>query len=183
MSEAMTFHGTTVFAIRRDHQAAMAADGQVTMGESTIMKQGARKVRRLYHDRVIAGFAGSVADAQTLFELYEEKLETYHGSLQRGAIELAKLWRTDRMLRQLNALLVVLGEDGLLVVSGTGEVIEPDDGMIGIGSGGNFALAAGRALAAHTEMPAEALAKEAVEIAADICVYTNHQIRVESLQW
>ncbi|MBQ9480215.1 MAG: HslU--HslV peptidase proteolytic subunit, partial [Selenomonadaceae bacterium] len=151
-------------------------------GQSTIMKSSAKKVRRLYHDKVIAGFAGSVADAFTLFEKFEAKLESYHGSLQRAAVELAKDWRTDRILRRLEALLLVADKDTLLMLSGSGEVIEPDGDVAAIGSGGFYALAAARALTAHaTDMPAADIAREALSIAADICVFTNHNIIVEEI--
>jgi ATP-dependent HslUV protease subunit HslV len=175
------FHGTTILAIRKDGQTAVAGDGQVTFGQSTVMKHGARKVRRLYHGNVLAGFAGSVADAFTLFDKFEKKLEEYHGNLQRSAVELAKEWRTDRMLRNLEALLIVTDRENLLIISGSGEVIEPDDHIAAIGSGGNFALAAARALMLHTDMPAGRLVLEAMRIAASICVYTNDQIVVEEL--
>ncbi|MCL1917824.1 MAG: ATP-dependent protease subunit HslV [Peptococcaceae bacterium] len=175
------FEGTTILAIRKEGQTAVAGDGQVTFGQATIMKHRARKVRRLYHGNVLAGFAGSVADAFTLFDKFEKKLEEYHGNLQRSAVELAKEWRTDRMLRNLEALLIVTDRDNLLVISGSGEVIEPDDGVAAIGSGGNFALAAARALASHTDMTAGQMVLEAMKIAASICVYTNDQIVVEEL--
>ena len=175
------FHGTTIVAVHKEGKTAIAGDGQVTFGQATIMKHGARKVRRLYHDNVLAGFAGSVADAFTLFEKFENKLEEYHGNLQRSAVELAKEWRTDRMLRNLEALLIVADRDSLLVISGSGEVIEPDDGITAIGSGGNYALAAARALSNHTDMPVDQLVLEAMNIAASICVYTNEHITVEQL--
>lgn len=159
----------------------MAGDGQVTLGEQTIMKRTARKVRRLYHGQVLAGFAGSVADAFALFERFETRLESYHGNLQRSAVELAKEWRTDRALRRLEALLVVMDASNLLILSGTGEVIEPDDGVAAVGSGGPFALAAARALLAHTELSAADIARESLVIASGICVYTNDQIVVEEL--
>lgn len=177
-----TFHATTIFAIQHNGQSAMAGDGQVTFGQGTIMKQRAKKVRRLYQGRVLAGFAGSVADAVTLFERFERKLEEYHGNLPRAAVELAKDWRTDKIMRQLEAMLIVMDQEHLLLVSGSGEVIEPDDGMLAIGSGGNFALAAGRALKRHAPgMTAEEIARTALGIAAEICVYTNEQIVVETL--
>lgn len=176
------FHATTIFAIHHQGQAAMAGDGQVTLGEATIMKHQAKKVRRLYHGQVLAGFAGSVADALTLFERFEENLEEYRGNLLRAAVELAKEWRTDKLMRHLEALLLVMNQERLLLVSGSGEVIEPDDGMMAIGSGGNYALAAGRALKQHApHLSAEEMARTALAIAADICVYTNHQIVVETL--
>lgn len=175
------FHATTIVAVKKGDQVAMAGDGQVTFGQATIMKHGARKVRRLFHGQVIAGFAGSVADAFTLFEKFEQKLEEYHGNLQRGAVELAKEWRTDKMLRHLEALLLVADRQNLLLVSGSGEVIEPDDGIMAIGSGGNYALAAARAMAKHTDLPPGKLVTEAMQIAAAICVYTNDQITMEEL--
>lgn len=176
------FHATTIIAIKKDKRVAIAGDGQVTFGQATIMKHGARKIRRLYQGRVLAGFAGSVADAFTLFERFEGKLEEYHGNLQRAAVELAKAWRTDRMLRNLEALLVVADQENLLLISGSGEVIEPDDGIAAIGSGGNYALAAARALVNHTDLSAGELVKEAMKIAASICVYTNDNIIVEELR-
>lgn len=161
----------------------MAGDGQVTLGNSVIMKQSARKVRRLFHGEVISGFAGSVADAFTLFEKFEGKLETFHGNLQRSAVELAKDWRSDKMLRQLEAMLIVMDRNDLLLVTGTGEVIEPDDGMLAIGSGGNYALAAGRALKrwGSDDLTAKDIAEKALTIAGEICVYTNDRIIVEEL--
>ena len=175
------FHATTIVAVKKGDQVAMAGDGQVTFGQATIMKHGARKVRRLFHGQVIAGFAGSVADAFTLFEKFEQKLEEHHGNLQRSAVELAKEWRTDKMLRNLEALLLVADRQNLLLLSGSGEVIEPDDGIMAIGSGGNYALAAARAMAKHTELPPGRLVSEAMQIAAGICVYTNDQITMEEL--
>ncbi|AHD05968.1 ATP-dependent protease subunit HslV [Paenibacillus larvae] len=178
----MSFHATTIFAMRRDGEGAIAGDGQVTFGENMIMKQTAKKVRRLYRGKVIAGFAGSVADAITLFEKFEGKLEEHHGNLQRAAVELAKDWRSDRVLRKLEAMLIVMDTLGLLLISGNGEIIEPDDGIIAIGSGGSFALSAGRALAKYApQMSAKDIAKASLEMAADICVYTNHNIIVEEL--
>ena len=176
------FHATTIIAIMKDGKVALAGDGQVTLGQATVIKHGARKVRRLYHGKVLAGFAGSVADAFTLFEKFEGKLEEFHGNLQRAAVELAKQWRTDRMLRNLEALLIVADKDSLLLVSGSGEVIEPDDGIVAIGSGGNYALAAARALANHTDLSAGDLVREAMKVAASICVYTNDNIIVEELE-
>ncbi|MBE3585016.1 ATP-dependent protease subunit HslV [Desulfofundulus thermocisternus] len=175
------FHGTTIIAVRRDGRVAMAGDGQVTFGQHTIMKHQAKKIRRLYKDRVIAGFAGSVADAFTLFEKFEGKLEAHSGQLQRAAVELAKEWRMDKFLRRLEALLVVADRQHLLVLSGGGEVIEPDDGIAAIGSGGPYALAAARALVRHTDLPVGEIAREALMIAAGICVYTNDRITVEEL--
>ena len=176
------FHATTIVAVKRGSQVALAGDGQVTFGQNTILKQKAKKVRRLYNNSVLAGFAGSVADAFTLFEKFEGKLESYRGNLQRAAVELAKDWRTDRMLRKLEALLIVADRENLLVISGGGEVIEPDDGVLAIGSGGSFALAAARALVRNTEMPAAEVARESLKIAAEICVYTNFEITVEEIK-
>lgn len=161
---------------------ALAADGQVTMGEATVMKHGARKVRRLAGGRVLCGFAGSVADAQALADRLEVKLEAFGGSLRRAAIEFAKDWRTDRVLRHLNALILAADAEGLLVFGGDGNVIEPDDGIAGIGSGGAYAVAAGRALLRHTEMDAETIARTALGIAGEICVFTNDRISVEVLR-
>ncbi len=175
------FHATTIVAIKREGKVAVAGDGQVTFGQNTIIKKGAKKIRRLYKDKIVAGFAGSVADAFTLFDKFEGKLEEYHGNLQRAAVELAKEWRTDKILRRLEALLIVASKDDLLIISGGGEVIEPDDGVAAIGSGGNYALAAARALVKHTSMGAGDIAREALTIAADICVYTNDYIAVEEL--
>ncbi len=175
------FHATTICAVRKNGKTAIAGDGQVTFGEHTIMKANARKVRRLYHNQVLAGFAGSVADAFTLFEKFEAKLEAYNGNLQRAAVELAKEWRTDKILRKLEALLLVADKDTMLMLSGNGEVIEPDGDVAAIGSGGFYALSAGRAMAKHTDMTAGEIAKEALSIAADICVFTNHNIKVEEL--
>ena len=178
----LQFHATTICAVRKNGKTAIAGDGQVTFGEHTIMKANARKVRTLYHGKILAGFAGSVADAFTLFEKFESKLESYNGNLQRAAVELAKDWRTDRVLRKLEALLLVADKEQLLMLSGNGEVIEPDGDVAAIGSGGFYALAAGRAMVAHTDMEAKDIAKEALSIAADIGVYTNHNIKVEELE-
>ncbi len=178
-----TFHATTIFAILHNGKGAMAGDGQVTFGNSVVMKQTAKKVRRLYHGKVVAGFAGSVADAITLFEKFEGKLEEYHGNLQRAAVELAKDWRTDRVLRKLEALMIVMDSDTILLVSGNGEIIEPDDGILAIGSGGNYALSAGRALKQYApDLSARDIATAALNVAADICVYTNHNLVVEEIQ-
>lgn len=177
-----SFHATTIFAIHHKGQCAMAGDGQVTFGNAVVMKHTARKVRKLYQNKVIAGFAGSVADAFTLFEKFESKLDEYNGNIKRSAVELAKEWRGDKILRQLEAMLIVMNEESLLLVSGTGEVIEPDDGILAIGSGGNYALAAGRALKRHGEhLTAEEIAKASLQVASEICVYTNDQIIVEKL--
>lgn len=175
------FHATTIVAVKKDGKTAMAGDGQVTFGNSTVMKHQARKVRRLYHDKVIAGFAGSVADAFSLFEKFEVKLEQYRGNLQRAAVELAKEWRMDKVLRRLEAMLIVANEETLLIISGNGEVIEPDDGIAAIGSGGSYALAAARALCRHTKLGAGEIVREAMQIAASICVYTNEHITVEEI--
>jgi ATP-dependent HslUV protease subunit HslV len=174
------FHATTVLCVRHKGQVAIAGDGQVTIG-TTVVKAGARKVRKLYQDRVLAGFAGAAADAFTLFARFEGKLDEHRGNLPRAAVELAKDWRTDRVLRRLEALLAVADRDHSLIVSGNGDVIEPDDGLIGIGSGGPFALAAARALVAHAELDAKAIVTEAMRIAASICIYTNSHISVEVL--
>lgn len=178
----MTFHATTIFAIHQQGRGAIAGDGQVTFGNSMIMKQTAKKVRRLYRGKVIAGFAGSVADAITLFEKFEGKLEEHHGNLQRAAVELAKDWRQDKVLRKLEAMMLVMDSTGILLISGNGEIIEPDDGIAAIGSGGSYALAAGRALHRYApQMSVKEIAEAALTMAADICVYTNHQIVVEEL--
>ncbi|GAM12537.1 MULTISPECIES: ATP-dependent protease subunit HslV [Bacillaceae] len=177
------FHATTIFAVQHKGQCAMSGDGQVTFGNAVVMKHTAKKVRKLFNGKVIAGFAGSVADAFTLFEMFEGKLEEYNGNLQRAAVELAKQWRSDKVLRKLEAMLIVLNETDMLLISGTGEVIEPDDGILAIGSGGNYALSAGRALKQYAgeHLTAKEIAKSSLEIAADICVYTNHNIIVEEL--
>ncbi|MHB8157939.1 MAG: ATP-dependent protease subunit HslV [Desulfocucumaceae bacterium] len=175
------FHSTTIVAIKKGEAVAMAGDGQVTFGQNTILKHKAKKLRRLHNNTVIAGFAGSVADAFTLFEKFEGKLEAYRGNLQRASVELAKDWRMDRVLRKLEALLIVADKDNLLVISGGGEVIEPDDGIVAIGSGGFYALAAARALARDTDLTAAQIAAKALGIASEICVYTNTEITVEEL--
>ncbi|EUN74425.1 ATP-dependent protease subunit HslV [Staphylococcus aureus M0888] len=168
-----TLHATTIYAVRHNGKAAMAGDGQVTLGQQVIMKQTARKVRRLYEGKVLAGFAGSVADAFTLFEKFETKLQQFSGNLERAAVELAQEWRGDKQLRQLEAMLIVMDKDAILVVSGTGEVIAPDDDLIAIGSGGNYALSAGRALKRHaSHLSAEEMAYESLKVAADICLPT-----------
>jgi ATP-dependent HslUV protease subunit HslV len=174
------FHATTVLCVRHRGQVAIAGDGQVTIG-ATVVKAGARKVRKLHHDKVLAGFAGAAADAFTLFARFEAKLDEHRGNLARAAVELAKDWRTDRVLRRLEALLAVADREHSFIISGTGDVIEPDDGLIGIGSGGPFALSAARALVAHADLDAKTIAAEAMRIAADICIYTNAQISVEVL--
>ena len=174
------FQGTTVLSVRKDGCVALGGDGQVTLG-ATIMKGKATKVRRLADGRVLAGFAGAVSDAFTLFERFEGKLSQFNNNLARSAVELGKEWRTDKYLRQLEALLTVCDEEQSLLIAGSGEIIEPDDGIIAIGSGGSFALAAARALVAHTELDAEGVVREALRIAAGICVYTNDNITVEVL--
>ncbi len=174
------FHGTTILAIRHAGRVIVVGDGQVSLGQ-TIMKHSARKVRKLYQDRVIAGFAGATADAFTLFEKFEAKLDQFNGNLRRAAVELAKDWRTDRILRRLEALLVVADTEGLLVMSGSGDVVEPDDDLIAIGSGGNYALAAARVLVKHSQLDPRAIAEEAMKVAAQICVYTNDQLTIEEL--
>ena len=171
---------TTVLLVRRNDKVALAGDGQVTMGD-TIMKQAARKVRRLYNDRILAGFAGATADAFSLLTRFEGKLEQYHGNLERAAIELSKDWRTDKILRHLEALLVVADDKSSFLLSGNGDVITPDQGVLAIGSGGPFALAAAQALLANTEMSAREIALEAMRIAGEICIYTNNNVIVEEL--
>ncbi len=171
--------GTTICGVKRNGKVAVAGDGQVTLGQSIVMKNGARKVRRLYKNQVVIGFAGAVADAFTLSEKFEGYLEEYNGNLTRAAVTLAKEWRTDKVLRNLEAMMVVAGAGELLILSGSGEVIEPDDGIAAIGSGGAYALAAARALVAHTDMTAAEIAREAIDIASDICIFTNKNIIVE----
>src|SRR5260370_25550904 len=178
--EAELFHATTVLCVRKDGVVAMAGDGQVTVG-NTVMKHGASKVRRLYGDKVLAGFAGSAADAFALFSRFEGKLEEYRGNMERAVVELAKDWRLDKYLRQLQAFLSVANNEKAYLISGTGDLISPDDGLLAIGSGGPYALAAARALMKHTDMPAAKIADEALRIAAGICIYTNDNITVESL--
>ena len=173
-------HGTTIVAVRRGSQAVIGGDGQVSMG-NTVMKGNARKVRRLYKGNVLAGFAGGTADAFTLFERFEGKLEKHQGHLTRSAVELAKDWRTDRMLRRLEALLVVVDQEAMLVISGNGDVIEPEHDMVAIGSGGPYAQAAAMAMLENTDLDAEAIVRKSLSIAADICVFTNHNVTIESL--
>ena len=175
------FHATTIVAVKKGDQVAIAGDGQVTFGQNTVMKHQARKVRRLYKGQVIAGFAGSVADAFTLFEKFEGKIEENHGNLTKAAVELGKEWRSDRVLRKLEAMLIVADKNTLLVLSGNGEIIEPDDGVVAIGSGGSFALAAAKALIGNTQLSPREIAKKSLEIAAAICVYTNNNITIEEL--
>jgi ATP-dependent HslUV protease subunit HslV len=176
----LRFHSTTILAVRLRDKAVMAGDGQVTFGQ-TVVKQGAKKIRRLYNDRVLAGFAGSAADSFALFARFESKLEQYRGNLERSAVELAKDWRTDRILRRLEAMLVVLDKSSTFLLSGNGDLIEPDDGIVAIGSGGPYALAAAKALANNTELDARAIAEKAMAIAADICIYTNSKLAIEEL--
>lgn len=174
------FQATTIVAVRHKGRVALAGDGQVTMG-NTIMKHGAKKVRRIHHEKVLAGFAGAAADAFTLFEKFEGKLEEFHGNIKRAAVELAKEWRTDKVLRKLEALLIVANMENLLVISGTGDVIEPDCGVIAIGSGGPYAQAAALALVENSDLSAVEIAQKALEIAGSICIYTNQNITVEEL--
>ncbi|WP_166237990.1 ATP-dependent protease subunit HslV [Paenibacillus turpanensis] len=177
------FHATTIFAVRHNGKGAMCGDGQVTFGNSMVMKHQAKKVRRLYKGKVVAGFAGSVADAITLFEKFEGKLEEHHGNLQRAAVELAKDWRSDRVLRRLEAMMIVMDSQHLLLISGNGEIIEPDDGILAIGSGGTFAMAAGRALKRYSpQMEAKDIAKAALTIAGEICVFTNLNLVLEETE-
>lgn len=173
-------HGTTILAVKKDSKIAIAGDGQVTL-ENSIMKQKARKLRRLYDDKVLMGFAGSVADAQALADKFETKLREAHGNLKRAVIEFAKEWRTDRILRQLQAMIIVGNQEYLLVISGNGEVIEPDEGVAAIGSGGGFAAAAARALLRNTDMSVREIVEQSLHIAADICIYTNHEIVVDEM--
>ncbi|MFI8574691.1 ATP-dependent protease subunit HslV [Rossellomorea aquimaris] len=177
------FHATTIFAVQHKGKCAMSGDGQVTFGNAVVMKHTAKKVRKLFNGKVLAGFAGSVADAFTLSEKFEGKLQEFNGNLPRAAVELAKEWRSDKVLRKLEAMLIVMDENHLLLISGTGEVIEPDDGILAIGSGGNYALSAGRALKQYAgdHLSAREIAQSSLQIAADICVYTNNQIIVEEL--
>lgn len=176
----MPTKSTTVLAVRRDDQLALASDGQVTVG-NTIAKHSATKLRRMYKDRMLAGFAGSTADAFSLFTRFEAKLEEYHGNLERSAVELARDWRMDRNLRRLEAMLIVGDKDRTFLISGTGDVVEPDDGVIAIGSGGPYAMAAARALMRRTELDAKTIAEEAMRIAGEICIYTNDKLTVETL--
>jgi ATP-dependent HslUV protease subunit HslV len=179
-AEKLIIRSTTVLLVRKDEHVALAGDGQVTLGE-TIMKSSARKVRRLYNDSILAGFAGATADAFSLLTRFESKLEQYHGNLERAAIELSKEWRTDKILRHLEALLVVADSKTSFLLSGNGDVIAPDDGVLAIGSGGSYALAAARALVKHTDLSARDIAVEALRIAGEICIYSNQNIIVEEL--
>ena len=180
MKNGKNIRSTTILSVRRGGHLAMGGDGQVTMGES-IVKTKAKKIRRLYNDKIVAGFAGSTADALSLFSRFEQKLEEFHGNLSRSVVELAKEWRTDRALRHLEALLLVADNKNTYIVSGNGDVIEPDDGICAIGSGGPYALAAARALAKHTKMSAKDIAQEAMRIASDICIFTNANFSIEEL--
>ena len=174
------FHSTTILAIRTADHTVLAGDGQVTFGQ-TVMKSGARKIRRLHHDRILAGFAGSAADSFALFSRFEAKLEQYRGNLERSVVELAKDWRSDRILRRLEAMLVVLDRSSMFLLSGTGDLIEPDDGVVAIGSGGPYALAAAKALVRNSDLEARAIAEKAMGIAGEICIYTNTNIFIEEL--
>jgi ATP-dependent HslUV protease subunit HslV len=174
------FHSTTILGVRHNGHAVLAGDGQVTLGD-TVVKQSARKIRRLYGNRVLAGFAGSAADSFALFSRFEAKLEQYRGNIERSAVELAKDWRTDRVLRRLEAMLLVMDAESTFLLSGTGDLIEPDDGIVGIGSGGGYAVAAARALARHTTLDARTIAETAMSVAAGICIYTNNNLTIEEL--
>ena len=176
------YDGTTIVSVRRSNKVVVGGDGQVSQG-NTVMKGNARKVRRLYKDQVIAGFAGGTADAFTLFERFEEQLEKHRGKLVRASVELAKLWRTERSLRRLEALLIVADKDASLIITGNGDVIEPEEGIMAIGSGGTFAMAAARALLQNTDLDAEDIVRKSLTIAADICVYTNHNHTIEELEF
>ena len=177
----MIIRSTTILCVRRANQVAMGSDGQVTVG-TTIMKSNARKLRKMHHDQVLAGFAGATADAFTLFEKFEAKLEEFRGNLTRAAVELAKDWRTDRVLRRLEALLAVADQEHSFIISGNGDVVEPEDGIMAIGSGGSYALAAARALIAHSSLEPRHIVEKAMEIAAAIDIYTNHQLMIEELK-
>ena len=176
----LTFYGTTVLSVRRSGNTVMAGDGQVTLG-ATVVKQGASKDRRLYNDKVLAGFAGSAADSFALYSRFESKLEAYRGNLERSVVELAKDWRTDRILRRLEAMLVVADQSSTFLLSGTGDVIEPDDGIVGIGSGGAYAVAAAKSLARNPDLAASVIATEAMKVAAESCIYTNTNVTIEEL--
>lgn len=177
---ASVIHGTTILAVRHQDRTCLAGDGQVTFG-NTVLKQGARKIRRLYNESILAGFAGSAADSFALFSRFESKLEQYRGNLERAAVELARDWRTDRLLRRLEAMMIVADRKATFVLSGTGDLIEPDDGIVAVGSGGPFAMAAARALSRHSQLTARQIAEEAMRIAADICIYTNPHLTIEEL--
>ncbi len=176
------FRGTTILSVRKNNQVVIGGDGQVTMGH-TVMKGNARKVRRLFKDKVLAGFAGGTADAFTLFERFEQKLEKHQGQLVRAAVEMAKDWRSDKMLRRLEALLAVADETASLIITGNGDVIEPEHGIIAIGSGGPYALAAARALSKHSDLSASEIVKTSLDLAADICIYSNHNLTLEQLDY
>ena len=175
------FHGTTILSVRRGPSVALGGDGQVTLG-NVVVKGGARKIRRIYHDRILAGFAGGTADAFTLFERFEAKLDKHQGNLMRSAVELAKDWRTDRILRRLEAMLAVADKERSLIITGMGDVLEPELGIVAIGSGGPYAQSAARALLEHTQLSAKEVVDKALAIAADICIYTNHQRSIEVLE-
>jgi ATP-dependent HslUV protease subunit HslV len=181
MADMDEWHGTTILSVRRGAQVALGGDGQVTLGQ-VVVKGGARKVRRLYHDRILAGFAGGTADAFTLFERFEAKLDKHQGNLLRSAVELAKDWRTDRMLRRLEAMLAVADREKSLVITGQGDVLEPEQGIVAIGSGGPYAQAAARALLENTALSAREIVEKALAVAADLCIYTNHQRTIETLE-
>jgi len=180
MSDMTTMHGTTVLAVRRNGKTAIAGDGQVTIG-NTVMKHNAKKIRKMYNDKILAGFAGATADAFTLFEKFESKLEQYRGNLTRAAVELAKDWRTDKILRRLEALMIIADHERSFILSGNGDVIEPENGVAAIGSGGPYAMAAARALMEHTQLDANKIVEESMKIAAEICIYTNKEITIEEL--
>jgi ATP-dependent HslUV protease subunit HslV len=176
----VVIHGTTILAVRHQERTCLAGDGQVTIG-NTVLKHGARKIRRLYNDSILAGFAGSAADSFALFSRFESKLEQYRGNLERAAVELARDWRTDRVLRRLEAMMIVADRKSMFLLSGTGDLIEPDDGIVAVGSGGPFAMAAARALSRHSQLSARQIAEEAMAIAAGICIYTNVRLTIEEL--
>ena len=180
MSNFPSFHATTILCVRKDGHVAMGGDGQVSMG-NTVMKHTAKKVRKMYNDKIVSGFAGSAADAFTLFELFEKKIMEFGGSISRASVELAREWRTDRMLRRLEALLIVADKEESFLISGTGDVISPDDGILAIGSGGNYALASARALYSNTNLSAKEIVEKSMKITADICIYTNHNLVLEEL--
>ena len=177
----MELKGTTIIAVKKDGRCAVAGDGQVTMNESSIMKANAKKVRRIYHDQIVTGFAGTVSDAFSLCERFEQKLEQFNGSVTKAAVSLAQDWRNDKIMRKLEALLIIAGKEELLIISGTGDVIDPDDGIAAIGSGGMYALAAAKALKANTDLSAAEIARKSLEIASQICIYTNDHIIVEEV--
>ncbi len=180
MTQKFEMHGTTIIAVRHQGKVALGGDGQVTLGD-TVMKHSAQKVRRMYNDKILAGFAGGTADAFALFSRFEEKLEKYNGNLARSAVELAKDWRTDKLLRRLEAMLIVADKENSFLISGTGDVVEPDDGITAIGSGGMYALAAAKALVAHSSLSARDIVEQALKIANDICIYTNANLTIEEL--